>query len=51
LWEHHHGEIISKLEISNGQIEISDFSGQQFTFDAKTGHAIGLLKSPPTWTQ
>jgi len=49
LWEHHHGEIINTMEISNGQIEIWDFSGQQFTFDAKTGRAIGLLKSPPTW--
>jgi len=40
LWEHHHGEIISTLEMSNGQIEIWDFSGQRFTFDAKTGTTI-----------
>ena len=37
LWEHHHGEIISALEMSDEQIEIWDFSGQRFTFDAKTG--------------
>ncbi len=37
LWEHHHSEIISALEMSNGQIKICDFSGQRFTFEAKTG--------------